>query len=246
MTEQTLGMTIDQLVQLREIEKARGNKGAPGIRRELQELINRLTSSGVQSAIGHNVCFQQAKRLWDLGVGRALGHSTFSSYVTTMPHLPIGYKEDEDHPLLVLVDHRVDWELYCRLLGIHYYEKEMRFKRLEDDEGIVALPPVPFWVQMQRGDLFPLSSPVALAKTLSPEEKFATLEIGLAAYVQYPNLMSKQGDRIWFPGTETARANGCIAFQRYGEDGNEDVRVHIGHNDSCGPQEGCATFRPVS
>lgn len=117
---------VGHIAQLHEIQAARLKRGEPGIAREVEELIARLTSGGVAGRHSSER-ERQAKVLWDRGYGREIGIGSFEAYLATIPDAPENPRPDL-FDRLVLVDRRVTLTVSCRLARLKFTGDDNTFE----------------------------------------------------------------------------------------------------------------------
>ena len=138
----------------------------------------------------HDIRVAQAKRLWDLGVGRELGSADFAAYLAGVPEIPAGLIEnDAAFPLLVLVEPRLGLKRLCELGGI--------FFRGDDDETFfVAYDKAhtesnhPIWIRIQDGRRNRNRPILDCRNSFSKGERGLTALQGVCAYLQHPTVLS--------------------------------------------------------
>ena len=204
--------TVDQIIKLREIEKARVKNGEPGFRQEIQALITRLTSGGVGIKTD-DLREAQAKCLWDKGFGEKF--DSFESFLSTIPEIPEKLKSDDQRfPLLVLVDARLGVTKSCGLAGLKYAGNNQTF---EDFDPKKARTEQVYWMRARDGRK-------NLGKTIKTcRENFSQNEIGLTAlegvalYLQNPKVIN--GHCLDLPGSVPRGGRGTVAGLGYWDDG---------------------------
>lgn len=178
-------MTLGQMDQLREIDRA-GN----GIGDEIQELIRRLTSGGVAGKSDYT-CVVQAKRFWDLGVGRVLGLKDFDAYLATIPEIPGELtKADMEFPTLVLVEPRIGLKRLCGLAGITFTGDDHTFVTHDERRGEFTQPT---WVRIQDGRKNRNRVVRDCWKSFSKQERGLTALQGVCAFIQDQYLVEEGG-----------------------------------------------------
>lgn len=181
--------TIDQIAELRSIEKARIRNGRPGLGAEVAELIRCLTSGGLPAVKTEDVRIRQAVRFWDIGVGylklsQRECFSTFEAYLATIPHVPAELlQQDEDFPLLVLVEPRVGLRRLCELGEIEFSG---------DDNTLVAYDERhrefvgPTWIRVQDGRKNRGCAVRDCRTSFAQDEIGLTALQGVCTYLQHP------------------------------------------------------------
>jgi hypothetical protein len=189
--------TIDQITDLRLIEKARIKSGEPGFRMELQALITRLKTNDTREA--------QAKLLYLWGFG---GNCEFADFLTSIPEIPERLKADNDRfPELVLVDTRLPISKICELLGIELFG---------DDETYVDFDPTTaktdevYWIRAQDGLKNKGKSVRACRESFTEDEVGLSVYEGLALFVQNPKAL--KGRATDLPGSVHSGQRAYAAF----------------------------------
>ncbi|MBU0646363.1 hypothetical protein KJ611_02700 [Patescibacteria group bacterium] len=203
-------ITFDQMVSLRELERANVKNGGNGYRDELQELINRLKSGGVAGGVEDDIRTIQAKRFFDKGFGRELGFDKFEGYLATIPEVPEHLKADDpDKPLLVLLEPRLNSIVKtCRLIGIKFVYDD---QTLEPYDERHAAPQAPKWVRMHDGRHNHLRKPSTCRDELKNGEFSGTDLVGVCCYLHYPDCV-REGEHVMdLPGSVGALYRGDSA-----------------------------------
>lgn len=176
--------TTAHVAELHSIEAARLRRGQPGIGDEVEELIRRLTSGGVAGK-SDDIRVIQAKRLWDLGVGRELGLPNFNAYLATIPEIPAELVQDgPDYPHLVLVETRVGLKRLCYLGSIDFSGDDQTF--IEHDERHREFAE-PTWIRVQDGRKNRNRAVRDCRNSFVKDELGLTALQGVCSYLQYPN-----------------------------------------------------------
>lgn len=178
---------LDHVAQLREIQKARLKNGEPGIGREVEELIRRLTSGGVAGK-SDNLRTIQAKRLWDLGVGRELGFADFAAFLAMTPKVPpLLCLPDEKFPLLVLVEPRLPLKMLCVLGNVDFDGDDNTFQPWD---ARCMRQRQPYWIRMQDGRKNRGRSVADCRESFARNECGLTALEGVSAYLQHPEVVA--------------------------------------------------------
>ncbi len=196
------------VAQLHEIQKARLKNGEPGIGREVEELIRRLTSGGVAGK-SNDLRTIQAKRLWDLGVGRELGFPSFGrelgfeKYLETIPAIsPRLLLPDRKFPLLVLVEPRLPLKMLCALANVDFHGDNSTFVPRSDEYLDVV---VPVWIRIQGGRKNRNRSVEDCRRDFAKNERGLTALEGVSAYIHHPevvtDLTQRDGHAMDLPGS---------------------------------------------
>lgn len=232
---------LSHIKQLTEIQDTRKRRGQRGIGSEVEELISRLTSGGVAGKTD-DVRTAQAKRLWDIRVGRELGFSSFDAYLATIPeiHEMIGMV-DADYPLLVLVEPRLGLKRLCGLGNIDFSGDDRTF--VEYDERHCEFEE-PTWIRVQDGRNNRNRSVRDCRKSFAKRELGLTALQGVCAFILHPEVV-----------TDTDRADGHVldlsgSIRRGNRDGAACLRMWRGRaelvwvfGDHASPECGSASRR---
>lgn len=188
-------LTTDMLSELISVDKHIRELGRAGIEKEIQYVVDELETGG--SLLSHgNPRIIQARRLWDIGFGKALGYTDFKSYLETIPSAPRETQiSPEKFPELVLVDSRLEPQHICLLLGIVKHGWRMGGMTAP----VVKERPV-YWIFCQNGERY-LGKSVRNAKNLFEDGEVGLNEIeGLALTTQTPYIL--EDHYIDLPKTE--------------------------------------------
>lgn len=165
--------TIDQLGELRLIEKARIKKGEPGLRTELQALIARLKANDPRES--------QARPLYNRGFG---GKSSFVKYLASVPEIPEVLKAGNDRfPELALVDARLPISRICELLAVEFPNGDGFYV---DFDPKTAKTDKVYWIRAQDGRKNNGKSVWTCRESFAEDEVGLSVYEGLALFVQYP------------------------------------------------------------
>ncbi|MFH2136421.1 MAG: hypothetical protein ABII19_02200 [Patescibacteria group bacterium] len=179
--------TTRQVGELLKIEDTRFERGESGLRRELQGLINRLKSGGVAGKTD-DPRVAQAKRYFDLGVGRELGIQDFSVYLGTIPEIPEALKaDDSEFPRLVLVEPRIGLARLCRLGGIAFEGDDKTFVPWSDECRDSATP---IWIRVQDGRRNRNRSVSDCRRNFAAGELGLIALQGITAYLQHSEVVT--------------------------------------------------------
>jgi hypothetical protein len=201
-------MTIAQIAELVAIDRA----SLTGIRAEVQELIQRLTSGGV-SPESDDPRLIQAKRLWDKGWGRELGLDNFEAYLATIPEIPEFLLEDDPElPLLFLADPRLGLARSCQLLGVWYAEFEYSDESAEPWDAHHCDPVEPFWFRCHNGRPNRGRKPKDCRAECRGNRLAGTAMVGLMAYIHKSDIVKEGKWTIDLPGSVSRRDRGCCAY----------------------------------
>ncbi len=165
---------LGHVAQLHEIQRARLKCDQPGIGVEVEELIARLTSGGVAGK-SNDPREIQAKRLWDLGVGRELGFENFAAWLESLPPVP-EYPDDRQLSILVLVPDQSKIRIVksCQLLGINFSGTDNTFVDARPDKALSGT----YWMWCQDGSEYRGKKPEVCRDDLFPKEN----QIAMTAY----------------------------------------------------------------
>jgi hypothetical protein len=181
---------LPHIAQLHEIQSARLGRGQPGIGPEVEELIRRLTSGGVAGKTD-DIRTAQAKRLWDISVGRGLHHSSFEGYLADIPEIPAELlKDDADYPLLVLIEPRMGLKRLCELARIEFSGDENTF--VEYDKRYPEFT-APIWIRVQNGRKNRNRAVRDCRASFAENEIGLTALQGVCTYLQHPEAVTDMG-----------------------------------------------------
>ena len=181
---------LGHVAQLHEIQRARLKRGKPGIGREVEELIRRLTSGGVAGESLEPWAFQ-AKRYFEMGVGREIGITHFEKYLETIPKTPPQLcLPDKDFPLLVLVEPRLPLKMLCALGNIDFDGDDSTFQPWDAQ---CRKPRHPIWIRMQPGRKNRGRSVADCRESFTQNELGLTALQGVSAYIQHPKIVTDRG-----------------------------------------------------
>lgn len=204
--------TTDQIVRLREIERARLKRGASGLYEPLKNLIARLESGAADVVVSTDERVRQAKVLWDKGFGRELLFESFDDYLLSIPQIPEALKTKDEHfSELMLVDARADLERVCDLLCVDYDGDELTFQDIKNprsgevcsDDGDFSFEVFEnlkkpknkgvYWIRAQDGRKNNGKSVRVCRKHFAEGEVGLTDHEGLAFFVQNPESLKGRG-----------------------------------------------------
>jgi hypothetical protein len=184
------GDLADAIGQVLACEKSHGALGA-----RIQEIIARLTSGGIEGKTD-DVRVQQAKRLWDKGMGRTrfgskADYKSFEGYLATIPEIPAGLlPHDPEFPLLVLVDPRLGLAKSCKRFNIKFEELGYSDADVASCDDRHATPSQPHWVRVHDGRKNHNRAPNDYRKDYTEDEVYAmTAMVAIHAFVQYPGII---------------------------------------------------------
>lgn len=196
--------TIDQLGELRLIEKARIKKGKSGLRTELQALITRLKSGGVGIKTD-DPREAQANLLYNWGFG---GNCSFAAFLATIPEIPEALKADNARfPELVLVDTRLPISKICKLLGIEFSGNDETYV---DFDPKMAKTDKVYWIRVQDGYKNIGKSVRTCRESFAEDEVGLSVYEGLALFVQNPKGL--KGRVVDLPGSVYRGDRGAAAY----------------------------------
>jgi hypothetical protein len=201
---------LGHVTQLHEIQRARLKRGKPGIGREVEELIRRLTSGGVAGESLEPWAFQ-AKRYFEMGIGREIGITHFEKYLETIPKPPPQLRLlDKNFPLLILVEPRLGLKMLCSCGNVDFDGDDDTFIRCD----LVK----PFWIRMQDGRKNRNRSVDDCRRDFAKNELGLTALEGVSAYIQYPEVVSdstrRDGHAMDMPGSVRCEQRGDVASLR--------------------------------
>jgi len=177
--------TVDHVAQLQEIQKARLRRNQPGIGPMVEELIRRLTDGGVAGNT-KGIRVAQAKRYWDLGVGREFCFASFSDYLGLIPEVPEPLNcVDAAFPILLLVEPRLGLKELCDLAGVGFDGNNRTFVAYDRHHYEFS---VPTWIRVQDGWHYRNRAVRDCRKSFGQGEVGLTALQGVCLYVQHPEL----------------------------------------------------------
>lgn len=165
--------------------------------------MSRLFDTGGVAGKSDDQRVVQAKRLWDLGVGRGLGFKSFEDYLASIPEIGAALlKDDPEFPLLVLVEPRVGLKKLCDLGGIAFDGNDDTFAAYDDRHSEFTQPS---WIRVQDGRQNRNRSVRDCRKSFGERELGLTALQGVCAYLQHPQVLSEvsqDGAHVMdFPGS---------------------------------------------
>ena len=235
-------VSLDQITQLRELERARGKREGVGYGPEFQAFLDRLKSGGVSPAAvqSHGKrrkgsaklptrdprIIHQAKVLWDKGWTTGMKdddgnprYPTFADYLASIPDLPAfpaGY--DERFPHLVLVDRRVKVVEACQMLNVKFEGNNRTLVAF--DPAKASTQPV-YWMRCQDGKAYRHRKPSDCRMEFSSHGDEIGLDAleGLACYVQEPSSL-ELNTAMDLPGSvHSGLRDNCAYLRRWADDG---------------------------
>ncbi|MBI4434919.1 hypothetical protein HY635_03865 [Candidatus Uhrbacteria bacterium] len=239
-------VSLDQITQLRELERARMKREGVGYGVELQAFLTRLKSGGVAPGATRPPAgkrrgkaklptrdpriLTQAKRLWDKGwatkmldEGGQPRYRTFADYLASIPDLPtFPDTYDARFPHLVLVDQRVQIVEACQMLGVKFGGNDHTFVPFDPAHSVKALV---YWIRIQDGKLHRGHKPSVCRTEFAQHGDEVGLEAheGLALYAQSPDLL-EINTAMDLTGSVHADNRGLSAsLKRWADDG---VKLH--------------------
>ncbi len=145
----------------------------------------------------------EAKRFFDLGVGRVLGIRNFDLYLETVPNIPpILAAENERFPYLIFVESRIGLLRLCKLSGIDFDGDDDIFipwdSRCQESMS-------PIWIRAQDGRKNKGKKISECRRLFAPDEVGLTALQGISMYIIYPDvvvdIVSSGGNAIDLPGS---------------------------------------------
>ena len=177
---------VGHVAQLHEIQRARLGRNEPGIGPEVEELIRRLTSGGVAGKSG-DPRVAQAKRYFDMGVGRELGFADFAKYLETIPEIPEALRADNpEFPYLVLVP-KIGLARLCQLGDIAFAGDDQTFVPWDETYHD---PASPVWIRVQDGRRNRNRAISDCRRAFAPGELGLVALQGVSAYLAHPEVVS--------------------------------------------------------
>ncbi len=192
----TTYLTIETIRDLIVLDQTRREHQQPGVERELRALIEGKTlAQRSPSLTTHGYIRRtQAARLWELGIGRALGFSTFEAYVATIP-FPSQAAPLPHAPHLILVDERLSWIDLCTLMNIQIKMDEPLNIETDSDSMQVLLHKkeglLPRWILCNDGHTRRGLNPRDAETTFAPYETSLTVNEGLFLCAQRSTLLEE-------------------------------------------------------
>lgn len=130
----------------------------------------------------------EAKRFWDIGVGRELGLSSFEAYLATIPQAPAELVlDDADYPLLVLVEPRVGLKRLCSLGGIEFSGDGETFVQYDQWHHEFVQPS---WIRVQDGRKNRNRAARNCRVTFAEDELGLTALQGVCTYLHHPDAVT--------------------------------------------------------
>ncbi len=176
---------------------------------EVQEIISRLTSGGTAPLNSEDPWLVQAKRLWDLGFGRASEVSDFGAYLRDIPPIPKTLLADsDDFPLLCLADPRLGLSRSCSLLGILFKELKLEDADVEPYDERHVTPMEPFWFRFTvPGKNMGRSSGDCRNEFIAQNQFPGTAMTGVMAFAHHPTLVEAGERALDLPGSKHHRSD---------------------------------------
>lgn len=233
--------TTAHVAQLHEIERVRLRRGQSGIGPMVEDLIRRLTDGGVAGKTS-DVRIAQAKRYWDLGIGKALDYVSFETYLASIPEVPAALlPDDPEFPVLLLVESRLGLKKLCEVANVAFDGDDRTFVGY-DGQHCDFTPPT--WIRVQDGRRNRNRAVRDCRKSFGKRELGLTAIQGVCLYVQRPDLWSDlngpEGHALDLPGSVPRDDRDSAAF----------LNVHGGQallawvwDDSANPRYGSASRR---
>ncbi|MDF1497052.1 MAG: hypothetical protein P1P90_03245 [Patescibacteria group bacterium] len=179
-------LTTDQLAELLAIDKR------VGLRSQLQRMLHALNSGGLaleapaeDIAINYRCEWWEVERqrqalvLWQKGIGRALGYSSYQKYLASIPGIPGRLRmKNGKFNRLVLVDTRAGLQKLCHLAGVFYDSTE----HLDADSSVR-------WMRCQDGRRYQNDTMIAADCSFQDDEDGLSLFEGICLYMQFPQVL---------------------------------------------------------
>lgn len=185
--------TVDQVTELRNLEKLRLKRQGVGLRGELQNLIDRLSSEGFGRK-NDDMRVSQAKVFWDAGLGIIIGFASFEAYLETIPPIPTwpdGWLTRFE--LVVLVDKRLKLHDFLDVCGIDGDAKVRKTSKRRSERLGEYKDGDFYWIRCQKGDCFrSLTGFSSLAR-------FGEDEVGLDIYETVSMVLQRPGTFQGYP-----------------------------------------------
>ncbi len=169
-------ITTGQVKRLLEIDSE-----GHGIGEEVQELILRVTSGGVVGS-ADDLRIIQAKRYWDMGVGRVLGKKSFKEFLDAIPGVPVALRAgDQRFPYLVLVEPRIGLAELCKVGNIGFAGDDQTFVPYDARHADASCPS---WIRIQDGRKNRNRRPSECHESFVKDELGLTALQGICTYLQ--------------------------------------------------------------
>ncbi len=209
MSKKDTKFEIDQVLALRELEKARMKKGLHGFKKDFQEFLRRYMDGG-EALTSDDPRQIQAKVLWDKGFDH--GFESFEAYLATIPEIPETLLVDDSNlPLLRLVDPRLGLVKTCELFGIKF--KEFGYS---DADAVACdnrheIPSTPFWVRANDGRKNRNRRPDVCRDECKDEFLAMTDMVAIMTWVQDPSIIKENEHILDCPGSVHRAGRGYCA-----------------------------------
>jgi hypothetical protein len=197
----------------------------PGIAAEVLAIVEAQEAAlGVPKPKRLNTAREiQARRLWDLGIGRALKYESFEAYLATIPEPA---EEIAEKSYLTLVEPRIDLQKLCELAHIQYAlnNRVLTYapRHFEFTE--------PTWIVIDPGRGLRRHTVSEYMEALANGEFGLTALQGIFAYIHQPSVLGdlevKTGLALDLPGSRLENTPWYVACLR-----SKDGLVSLGHRD---------------
>ena len=131
----------------------------------------------------------QAKRFWDMGVGRKLGKTSFAAYLTDIPKVPADpLTDDTAYPYFILAEPRLGLKRLCELGGVVFDGNDETFIAYDKAHREFTQPT---WIRIQDGRKNRNRTVRDCRKSFGKDERGLTALQGVCAYLQHPTVLSE-------------------------------------------------------
>ncbi len=208
----------------------------PGQKKQISSFVTDALEGGLD-----NTRVTQAKRLWDLGYGRALGYESFEVYLATIPEIPASLlADDPELPLLTLDDPRVPRTARAKLAGVKYAEFGYNDQSHIPFDKRHETSKTPYWFRAHNGRPNRGRKPSECRAELTGNLLAGTVDVGLALFTQHKNVV-KEGEHVMeLPGSVPRDVRGYCACL-YVWDGQPKLNSYGDGN--ANPHYGAVVFR---
>jgi hypothetical protein len=137
----------------------------------------------------HPIRTAQAKRYWELKVGREIGYKRFEDYFASIPEVPEElHADDASFPLLVLIETRISLKRICEFDNIAFNGDDKTFVAHDRRHAEFKQPT---WIRIQDGRKNRNRAVSECRKTFTKQELGLTALQGVCVYLQHPTVVSE-------------------------------------------------------